>query len=45
MGRRWKRTGGSDELKLKEKTVAIETEIAEIPMQPIPRHTKRARVL
>lgn len=38
-------TGGSDQLKLREKAVAMETEKAGIPMQPIPRHTKRARVL
>lgn len=45
MGRRWKYTGGSDELKLREKAVAMETDRAGIPMQPVPRHTKHARVL
>lgn len=44
-GGKWKCTGGIDELELGEKGVAMETERAGIPMQPIPRHSKRARVL
>lgn len=45
-GGRWKCTGGgSDKLELGEKAVAMETERAGIPMQPIPRHSKRTRVL